>query len=78
MRCQPRIQQRQRRGLTREHSRKLAGELETTCLLELGDHRALAIVRGRRLVYESTGQLLLVKLLEHVLVVDEAEDDHLL
>ncbi len=64
--------------LTRKHSREFIGIIESRELLQFGYHTTLAIIRSRRASDQSLSQLLLIKLLEHIFIIDELEDDHLM
>ena len=59
-----------------KHALELRGELVAALVLELGDHRALGVVRDRPAAQQPLRQVLLVVLLEDVLLLQVAEEHH--
>ena len=59
-----------------EHALELGGELVAALRFELGDHRALAVVRDGAPAEEAFGEVLLVILLEDVLLLKVSEEHH--
>ena len=63
--------------LTCEHSLELIGVLETASFLQLGDHARFGLFRCRYTMDKSLGKLGAIESLEHILILDVLEDDHL-
>ena len=60
-----------------EHPLEFASVLEAARLLELRNHGGLGVVAGGHMLHQPLGQHLAIKLLEHILVLNVFEDDHL-